>query len=115
MTKSPATPKAPAHLTAATRAWWTSVLRDYELEAHHLHLLQHACEAWDLSQQARELIARDGPVINGREGGLRPHPAIAIARDSMTTFSRLVRELDLDVASPGAGGQRPPPLPRYRK
>jgi P27 family predicted phage terminase small subunit len=106
--------RPPGHLTDPTRAWWSSVVKDYELEPHHLRLLQHACEAWDMSQQAREMILRDGPVIEGREGGLRPHPAVAISRDSMTTFARLVRELDLDVEPPG-GGHHPPLLRRYRR
>jgi hypothetical protein len=31
---------------------------------------------------SRELLQRDGLVIEGREGGMRPHPAAAIERDS---------------------------------
>lgn len=94
------TPKAPAHLTDPTRVWWRSVVKDYNLEPHHLRLLQAACEAWDRLQEARELLQRDGLVVEGREGGIRPHPAVAIERDCRTGFARLIRELDLDVEPP---------------
>jgi phage terminase small subunit len=75
-------PKAPAHLSESTHVWWRLVVRDYQLESHHMRLLQAAAECWDRLQQARELLARDGLVVEGREGGLRPHPAAAIERDS---------------------------------
>ena len=108
-------PKPPAHLTESTRVWWRSVVRDYALEPHHLRLLQAACEAWDRLQQAREALASDGLTVKGREGGIRPHPAVAIERDSRVGFSRLIRELDLDVEGPSASGRRPPALASNRR
>ena len=101
------TPKAPAHLAEPTRTWWRSVVRDYALEPHHLRLLQAAGECWDRLQQARELLLRDGLVVEGREGGARPHPAVAIERDSRIGFSRLVRELDLDTEPPASNRSGP--------
>ena len=89
--------RAPSHLTDATKAWYASVCRDYALEGHHLRLLQLAAEAWDRCQQAREILARDGITIEGREGGMRPHPAIAIERDSRLAFARLVAQLGLEA------------------
>jgi P27 family predicted phage terminase small subunit len=108
-------PKAPAHLAESTRAWWRAVVRDYQLEPHHLRLLQAASECWDRLQQARELLARDGLVTEGREGGLRPHPAIAIERDARTGFARLLRELDLDVEPPASSRSGPPALRSNRR
>lgn len=69
---------------------------DYELESHHLLLLQAACEAWDRMQQARVAIKRDGAYLPDRYGVRKPHPAIGVERDSRVAFARLVRELDLD-------------------
>ena len=108
-------PKAPAHLTEPTRAWWRSVVREYELQPHHMRLLQAAAECWDRLQEARELLARDGLVIEGREGGMRPHPAAAIERDSRIAFARLIRELDLDVDSPSSPRMAPVALRSNRR
>ena len=108
-------PKPPPHLTEPTKAWWSEVVRDYALEPHHLRLLQAACESWDRLQQARELLAADGLVVEGREGGVRPHPCVAIERDSRIGFARLVRELDLDTDPPTSMRSAPVPLRSNRR
>ncbi len=56
--------------------------QDYDLGEHHSRLLTMACEAWDRACQAREILAKDGIVIGGREAAVRPHPAVAIERDA---------------------------------
>src|SRR6476660_3334638 len=91
------TSKAPAHLRPDTRTWWQSVHQDYDLGEHHSRLLTMACEAWDRAVQAREILAEDGITLGGREGGSRPHPCIAIERDSRIAFTRLVAQLNLDA------------------
>ena len=68
----------------------------YELAEHHSRLLTMACEAWDRACEAREILAKDGIVIGGREAAVRPHPCIAIERDSRTAFARLIAQLNLD-------------------
>jgi len=90
-------------------------VKDYLLEDHHLRLLQAACESWDRMQQARELLERDGLVIAGRGGGMRPHPAVAIERDCKIGFARLIRELDLDVDPPSGLRSAPAPLRSNRR
>ncbi|UQR65091.1 P27 family phage terminase small subunit [Bradyrhizobium sp. C-145] len=111
----PKTPKPPAHLTEQTRAWWRFVVREYALEPHHLRILQAAAECWDRLQQAREILLRDGLVVEGREGGIRPHPAVAIERDSRISFARLVRELDLDTEPSSSARTAPPALRSNRR
>ena len=108
-------PRPPDHLRPPTQVWWTSVLKDYALEDHHLRLLQAACESWDRAQEAREILARDGIVVGGREGGMRPHPAVGIERDSRLAFVRTLRELDLDVEAPGPERTGPPALRSNRR
>ena len=97
---------APKHLSRASKGWWRTVMAEYELEPPHFRLLQAACESWDRAQEARERITADGAVIADRFGQLRPHPAIAIERDSRLAFARLVRELDLD-GEPGPEPRMP--------
>src|SRR4051812_22211488 len=71
--KSPSKP--PTHLRAPTRRWFASVVDDYDLEPHHVGLLQAACEAWHRMQEARHALKRDGSYVEGRYG-LRAHPAL---------------------------------------
>ncbi|WP_234683973.1 P27 family phage terminase small subunit [Bradyrhizobium monzae] len=102
-------PPAPAHLKAGTKAWWRAVVEEYDLEPHHLRLLQLAAEAWDSAQAARAVIQSDGMTFVDRFGSPRARPEVAIERDSRTAFARLVRELDLDCAPP-TSTPRPPAL-----
>jgi phage terminase small subunit len=65
-----------------------------------------ACEAWDRACQAREILAKDGIVIGGREAAARPHPAVAIERDARIAFARLVAQLSLDEELPAEPDMR---------
>jgi len=82
------------------------VHQDYDLEEHHSRLLTMACEAWDRACEAREIMAKDGIVIGGREVAARPHPCIAIERDSRIAFARLVAQLNLNAELPAEPGIR---------
>lgn len=102
-------PKPPKHLRPETRRWWLETATKWVLEGHHLHLLTLAGEALDRAQQAREAILKDGAFFAPPNGGApKKHPGIAVERDSMIAFARLVRELDLD-GSPQPDA-RPPRL-----
>jgi phage terminase small subunit len=103
-------PKAPAHLSEETRAWWSSVMEDYQLEPHHLRLLQLAGEAWDRSQQARRVLNETGLTYTNRFGDPVLRPEAAVERDSRLAFARLIRELDLDVEPPSNERSGPPGL-----
>lgn len=94
------TPATPVGLDAASRRWWRSVTEDFELEAHHLRLLEIACRAWDRAEQARRRIAADGAYLHDRFGQLRAHPAIDVERRARDQFRSMVRELGLDVSPP---------------
>jgi len=107
--------KAPPHLAETTRAWWLNVVRGWQLEEHHVRVLTLAAEAFDRAVDSQVLLTRDGLVIQGREGGMRPHPAVAIRRDAEISFARLLRELDLDVDPPASHRVGPPSLRSNRR
>ena len=111
---APHMPPPPAHLSKGAADWWGDVCRDYELEPHHLRLLQAACEAWDRMQLAREAVVAGGITFKAANGDLKANPAVAIERDARTAFARLVRELDLDAGAP-AESRRPPALQSNRR
>ena len=96
----PARPRPPQHLREATRKWWASIVEEYELESHHLKILSLASAAWDRAAAAREVIDAEGAVYNDRFGQPKARPEVAIERNSMVVFARLVRELSLDTEPP---------------
>ena len=100
-------PRPPQHLREQTRRWWSGVVKDYELEEHHLRILSLAAEAWDRVSRC-EAIDREGLTYLDKSGAPRMRPEIAIERDSRLAFARLVRELSLDVTPPVES--RPPRL-----
>ena len=86
---------APLHLRHS-RDLWERTLEHYELDTHHLRLLEVACGAYDRLVEARAILDRDGVVYYDRFGNPRRHPACGIEQDARLAFARLVRELDLD-------------------
>ena len=96
-------PQPPPHLSDGSKALWKSTLAGWDLDTHHQRLLCLACEALDLAEQARlELVEHGRTTITDTNGGIRAHPATAIARDNRTLAARLIRDLGLDEESDNA-------------
>ena len=102
----------PGHLRPETKKCVRGILADYELESHHFRQLIKTSEAFDRSEQAREMLLLDGLTVVDRYGTKKAHPCVGIERDSRTAFFRGLRELALDgVDSPDA--PRPARTPDY--
>ncbi len=98
----------PSHLKAPGRRLWLSATGDFEIDPPGLELLRLACEALDRADEARVAIERDGAYVAGRYANIiRPHPALAVERDSRLAAARLIRELGLLEAP-----DHPQPPPR---
>jgi hypothetical protein len=95
------------------KKWWSSVVEDYEFEAHHVLILTKAAEAHDRAEQARETIKEKGVTYQDRFDQPCARPEVAIERDSRVAFARLVRELNLSEDPPDS--RRPPGLKYGRK
>jgi P27 family predicted phage terminase small subunit len=105
----------PAYLSDAMKAWWIGVLEGFDLDQHHLHLLEAACTSWDRMTEARTAIAEHGLTFTDDRGTPKARPEVAIERDSRIAFARLVRELDLDDAPPPEPRGRPPGIRSNRR
>ncbi|MGO4564806.1 P27 family phage terminase small subunit [Rhizobium sp. 2YAF20] len=103
--------KIPPHLRSETRKWARGILADFDLESHHFRQLVKTCEAWDRSEQAREMLLEDGLTVVDRYGTKKAHPCVGIERDARTAFFRGLRELALDV--PGPDSPRAPRTADY--
>ena len=86
-------PRPPGHLSAEMKRWWNDFLKTYDLEASELLLLQAACVSWDRASAAREHIAKIGAVLDDRFGQRKMNPSCGIERDSLATFTRILRQL----------------------
>jgi P27 family predicted phage terminase small subunit len=106
--KSNSEPTAPKHLRKETQKWFNSVIADFMLDDSGIKLLTKCAEAYDRSEQAREMLAKEGLTFLDSKGSPRAHPACAIERDSRIAFCRLLRDLDISDSTPGDG--RPPAL-----
>jgi phage terminase small subunit len=109
LTDPAGTPRAPRWLRPVTRAWWTSVVRGYRLEGHHVRLLTLAGEQWDRATAARESLAELGTTYDDRWGQPKERPEVGIERQAAALFAKLVRELKLDTTPKG---EEYPRLPR---
>jgi P27 family predicted phage terminase small subunit len=102
-------PRPPAHLKAATKRWFRSVVDEYELTEAHVKLLTLACEAWDRCTEAREVLKAEGLTYLDRFEAPRKHPAVSIEENARMAFARILRELDLE------GEPQPDPRPPRRR
>ena len=98
----------PKHLSKEAKQLWSDILEDYDLESHHLKLLQSMCEVWDRIVEARERVKKDGAYYTDRFDQPREHPALKIEKDNRILLARLLRKLNLDLEV--SDGPRPPRL-----
>jgi P27 family predicted phage terminase small subunit len=93
----------PKGLRPATRRWWRVLCREFDLEQHHLLLLEGCCRAWDRAEEARELLDREGVTFTDRFGQRRLTPAATVERDQRAAFARMLGQLgvDLEAGAPG--------------
>ena len=97
--------KAPEHLQPATRAWWESIVSEWDLEVGTERILTAAAEAWDRYQQARSALDEHGLTFTDRLGNPRARPEVGVERDARLAFVRCLRELGLRADESPAGAR----------
>lgn len=85
----------PKHLSTESKRHWRRLAAEYELTPDAHLLLKCAFENYDRAQEARELVNRDGLVIEGKR-----HPGIDIEKQAYGLFQRFMRQLGLDIDPP---------------
>lgn len=98
-------PKVPKGLQDAGTRLWTSVVEAYELEEHESRLLLEMCRTADQLDRLAEIVATDGPIVDGRA-----HPGLVEARQLRIAFARLSAALRLpagDESDQQSGARRP--------
>ena len=95
-------------LRPATKKWVKKVQNEWQLDEHHERLLIMAAQCWDRAQIAKTIVDTEGTVIKDRFDQPKTHPGAEIERQAMLTFSKLLREIGLDLQEPET------PRPPYR-
>ena len=85
-------PEPPAGLSAEAATAWRAVLGDWVLDPAEGLILWGALEAWDTYRSARELVLKEGVVVDGKR-----HPAALVMRDSFAAFRTGVAQLGLEA------------------
>lgn len=103
-----ASPRAPAALSAESRALWKKLVDEYGIaDAAGLVLLQTALEARERMRQCQRAIKRDGTSVKDRFGQVKPHPLLPAERDARSGMMAAFRALNLDVEPLNARAGRP--------
>jgi len=73
------------------------VFSDFSIETQTAQaVLTVALEAHQRARECREIVAREGMTVVGRDGQAKVHPLLAVERDARQSFLAAFRALGLD-------------------
>lgn len=104
-------PVSPAHLSDASKDWFRSVVGEFIMSDTDLRVLTKACEQFDLAEEVRHALLKEGRWYEDARGIKRLHPAVKMEKDATRLACKLCRDLKLDVPPPRAAGRRPGSFP----
>ena len=99
-------PPAPKDFSADSRRTWSLLHQGWVIDDAKRPVLATALRATDRAAAGRELLKREGLVVQVGKG-TRAHPALQIVKDSELIALIAWRQLGLEGAPAGAPG-RPP-------
>lgn len=105
-------PRPPDGLKAPGRAFWRSVVADYDLYENEFATLLEACRTKDTLADLQTILDQEGLMVDTPQGK-RAHPAMVELRQQRAVYLRLLAGLRLPVAkdeaakNPGRGRSGP--------
>src|SRR5215470_2883032 len=97
--------KAPADLSESSKKFWQEIFEQYNLEPHHLKLLNAACVMLDGATAAEKAIKQHGEYHLDRHGVWRSHPAIADRKACLAQFARLLKAIGIGYSRRSGPGR----------
>jgi phage terminase small subunit len=97
----------PEGLSERVQALWTEITETWDMERHHLVLLEEALRALDRITEARTEIKKHGIVVKTKSGYSRANPALQVERDAGNRFLATWKAIGFDMEPPKEVG-RPP-------
>ncbi len=77
------------------------MVKEWDLEDHHVRLLTLAAEAWDRAEEAKAILETEGITYKTRFGEPRAHPAVKTENDAKVLFYRVLDKIGLTRKSQG--------------
>jgi phage terminase small subunit len=98
-------PSPPRRLSPEARKLWRALYDSSLMDPQAELMLNTMLEAFDRMREAQRILAKDGPILEEKTaaGNIhhRPHPALAIERDSRAGMIRAWRALGYDELPEG--------------
>jgi hypothetical protein len=105
------TPRAPRGLKATGKAYWRSIVSEFDLHSGELLELMVLCQTLDDRQDARAALAASGQLVEGAAQQPRANPLIP----QIVAYGKLIDQLVVALGLPIPGdvkGRRRSPLAR---
>ena len=94
-------------MSSKSKKIWRDLSDEFNLENHHLVLLEQALKSLDRAEMARAVVERDGMLLSTPTGYQKPHPALKVEHDATNRFINCWGKIGLDLEVPQAGPGRP--------
>lgn len=89
---------APAHLGKPEQELWDRVLQQFGIEDPvALALLTAALEAAQRARECRDQIKKDGHLVRGKGGVMKPHPLLTVERCARQQTVATLRKLGVQL------------------
>lgn len=100
MTKLTSGPTPPRTLCAEARALWSSIVAEHVIDdGASFELLRQLCESVTSLRAIQRQIRKDGLMVKGSKGQMRPHPLFATEAEYRRAILACIRGLRIDVTS----------------
>jgi P27 family predicted phage terminase small subunit len=93
-------PRPPRTLCAEARALWSSIVAEHIVDdGASFELLRQLCESVSNLRAIQRQIRKDGLMIKGSKGQMRPHPLFATEAEYRRAILACIRALKIDVTA----------------
>lgn len=86
----------PDHISDEMRDFASKLVDLYEFKDAQLKMLQQACEAWDRSQEAAQILDEEGLTMRDRFGQEKARPENQIEQSNRSQFYTIMRMLGIN-------------------
>ena len=99
---------APKSLDPESKLIFKSIKDGWELDESMLLILQISLEALTRLRQAQAEIEKAGITYTTQSGIIKPHPCLAVEKESRSAFLQSWKMLNLGIEAPNTTTGRPP-------